>query len=239
MYADKHEKSIIKIRNLLSVKQQFAFAMHSPHPNNIDTMNELNNTNNGYVRHYNNIYQSSFPEDFNFDNTNPPVHMPINLQAQSYAQNFLPSASDNVDTTSMDIMNYGNYTANYAPYQVNSSVSYFHPDTMDGQLNIPNHDQAKPHANSSCPLQVPFQTYCGSSSSYPDTSIPHSDTTNISQTGNYFQHLGMINNSSTSYIFTHEPTGSGYVVTKVEYTQSALGRMSSADFNQMLATTRM
>jgi len=50
--------------------------MHSPHPNNIDTMNEPNNTNNGYVR--------SFPEDFNFDNTNPPVHMPINLHAQNF-----------------------------------------------------------------------------------------------------------------------------------------------------------
>ncbi|CAG8599834.1 4936_t:CDS:1 [Paraglomus brasilianum] len=209
--------------------------MHSPHPNNFDT--EPNNTNNGYVR--------SFPEDFSFDNTNAPVHMPINLQAQSHAQNFLPSASDNVDMTSMDIMDYGNtgnYTGNYAPYEGNPSVFYYtqagNIDTMNGQLNPLSHGQVEIHTNSSCPLPVPFHTYCGSSDSYPDTSIPYSDTTNNSLTDNNFQHLGMINNSSsTSYIFTHEPTGSGYVVTKVEYTQSVLGKMSAADFNQMLATT--
>ena len=116
---------------MFSGKQQFSFVMHSPHPNNIDTMNEPNNTNNGYVR--------SFPDDFNFDNTNPPVHMPINL----HAQNFPSSASDNVDMTSMDIMDYGNisnYTVNYVPYEGNPSVSYYtqpgNIDTMNGQLNF-------------------------------------------------------------------------------------------------------
>ncbi|CAG8601971.1 7743_t:CDS:1 [Paraglomus brasilianum] len=195
-------------------------------------MNEPNNTNNGYVR--------SFPEDFNFDSTNPPVHMPINLQAQSHAQNFPPS--DNVDTTSMDIMDYGNtgnYTGNYAPYEGNPSVSYYTQPSNIDTMNPLSHGQVEIHTNSSCPLPVPFQTYCGFSDSYPDTSILYSDTTNNSLTDNNFQHLGTINNSSTSYIFTHEPTGSGYVVTKVEYTQSVLGRVSAADFNQMLATTRM
>ncbi|CAG8616760.1 7904_t:CDS:1 [Paraglomus brasilianum] len=183
-------------------------------------MSEPNNVNNDSVGPFTNVCQSSYPEDFNFEDANPPS---ASL-----------SLSDNVDVMSMNAitMDCGDYTGKYASYQGNPSVSYFH-------LNPPSHDQVEPHANSSCPLQVPFQTYCGSSDSYPDTSIPYSDTTNNSQTDNYFQHLGMINNSSTSYIFTHEPTGSGYVVTKVECTQSVLGEMSAADFNQMLATTRM
>ncbi|CAG8599850.1 4937_t:CDS:1 [Paraglomus brasilianum] len=179
-------------------------------------MNEPNNTNNGYVR--------SFPEDFNFD-------MPINLQAQSHAQNFLPSAFDNVDMTSMDIMNYenaGNYTANYVPYQVNPPASYFHPgntDTMDGQLNITNHDQVE---NSSCPPPVSFQTLCG-------PSVSHSDTTNDGPADNNFQHL---NNTCISYILIQVPTSNEYVVMREERTQSVLGRISAAaSIGEMFALT--
>ncbi|CAG8616777.1 7905_t:CDS:2, partial [Paraglomus brasilianum] len=170
-------------------------------------MNELKNMNNDYFRHFTNICQSSYPEAFNFDDANPPIH-------QSHTQDFLPSTSlspsGNVDVISMNTMDYrntGDYMGDYALYQGNPSVSHFHPgntDTMDGQLNTPNHDQAETHENSSCPLPVPFQTVCGSSD-------PYSDTMNDGPTDN-IQHLNMANNSSISYIL--EPTNSGYVFMK-------------------------
>src|SRR6185369_378977 len=132
------------------------------------------------------------------------------------------SVSDNVDMMSIT-MNYediGDYTGDYASYQGNPSVSHFHPgnvDTMNGQLNPPNHDQTETRANSSCPPPVSFQTFCD----------PYSNTTNYGPTDNNFQRLGMIDNSTISYILTHDPTSSGYVFMKVEYTQ--LGRISAAD----------
>ncbi|CAG8529383.1 4854_t:CDS:2 [Paraglomus brasilianum] len=193
------------------------FVLHSP-PDNVDTMSEPNNMNNNYIGHYNNICQSTYPEDVNSDDAN------------THVASF--SLSDNVDVTSiaMNSMVYkdtGDYTGNYASYQGNPSVSYY--THINGQLNSPNPDQAEAHANSSCPLPGSFQTFCGSTNLYSDAMNDDGSTDN---------RFGMDNNSSTSYIFTLDPTGTGYVVTKVEHTQLVLGRMSAADFNQMLATTR-
>ncbi|CAG8595549.1 4309_t:CDS:1 [Paraglomus brasilianum] len=198
-------------------------------------MSGPNNVNNDYVRPFTNVCQSSDPGDFNFNTANPPIH-------QYHTQNFPPpvtfSLSDNADVMSMNTMNTidyrntGDYMSDYASYQGNPSDSYYthsgNIDMMNGQLNIPNHDQAETHANSSCPLPVPFQTVC-------DT---YSDTMNDGPTDN-FQRLGinMTNNSSISYILTHEPTNSGYVFMKVEYTQ--LGRISAADIDKILALTQM
>ena len=195
-------------------------------------MSELNDMNNDYFRHFTNIHQSSYPEDFNFDDANTPIH-------QSNPQDFSLSVasfslSDNVDVMpiimdSMDYEDTGDYTGDYASYQGNPSDSHFHSgdvDAVNGHMNSPNPDQAETYANSSCPLPVSFQTVYGSSNL-------NSDTINDGFTDNHFS---MINNSSTSYIFTHDPTGTGYVVTKVEHTQLVLGRMSAADFNQMLST---
>ncbi|CAG8529341.1 4852_t:CDS:1 [Paraglomus brasilianum] len=192
-------------------------------------MSEPNNMNN-YIGHYNNICQSTYPEDVNSDDANLPSH-------QSHTQDFLPSVasvslSDNVDVmfntmNAMDCENTGDYTGNYASYQDYPSDSYY--THINGQLNS-NPDQAETHSNSSCPLPVSFQTLYGSTNIYSDAMNDDGPTDNC---------FGMINNSSTSYVFTHDPTGTGYVVTKVEHTQLVLGRMSAADFNQMLATTRM
>ncbi|CAG8601626.1 7376_t:CDS:1 [Paraglomus brasilianum] len=187
-------------------------------------MSEPNNMNNNYIGHYN-ICQSTYPEDVNSDDANTQDFLP------SVASVSLPENVDVMSNTmnSMDYEDTGDYTGDYALYQGNPSVSHFHPgnvDTVNGQLNTLNHDQAETHENSSYPLPVPFQTVCD----------PYFDTMNDGSTDNHF---GVINNSSTSYIFTHDPTGTGYVVTKVEHTQLVLGRMSAADFNHMLATTRM
>src|SRR6185312_3794569 len=138
-------------------------------------MDEPNNMNNDY----NNICQSTYPEDFNFDDNNPPIYTPVNLQSQYHIQDFLPPAtptsfslSDDVDampmnTRSMDHGDTGTYTDDYTSYQGNPS-EYGNVDTMNGQLNLPSHDQVENH---SCPLPVSFQTVCG-------PSVPHSDTTN-------------------------------------------------------------
>jgi len=174
-------------------------------------MGEPNNITNNYVR------QSFYPDDFNFDGANPPIH-----------RNFLPSVSDN-DVMFRDTMDYedtgdynGDYTGDYALYQGNPSVSHSHPgnvDTMNGQLNPPN------HANGSCPLPAPCQPFCD----------PYSNTTNYAPTD---QHLGisMTSNSSISYILTQDPTSSGYVFMKVEYTQ--LGRISAGDIDKILVLTQ-
>ena len=162
---------------------------------------------NNISNDYNNICQSSFPEGFNFDS---PINMAINLQAQPHTQGFRPSTafplSRNVSTNTMDYGNIGNYTGDYASCQGNPPDSHYtHPGITNGQLN---HDQAEACANSSCPIQGSFQTYCGSFN-------PYSDTTNDGPTDNCFQHLGTVSNpsSTTSYIITQEPTGSGYFVT--------------------------
>ncbi|CAG8529403.1 4855_t:CDS:1 [Paraglomus brasilianum] len=204
--------------------------MYFPPSYDIVTMNEPNDMNNGYAKHYNNtnVCQSSYPENFNFDDRNPPIQTHVNLQAQSHTQDFLPSASftlpyNNMTSITMDSMDHGNVGSYYYCTHMGNM------DMMNGHLNPPRHNQVETNASSSCPLPGSFQPFCS-------PSVPYSDTMNCGPTNNYSQHFGMINNSPTSYIFTHDPTGTGYVVTKVEHTQ--LGRMSAADFNQMLATTR-
>ncbi|CAG8673586.1 8496_t:CDS:1, partial [Paraglomus brasilianum] len=189
---------------------------------------EPNNMNNDYIEHYNNICQSTFPEDFNFEDNNPPIYVPVNLQSQPHIQDFLPSAtsvflSDNVDT-----MDYGTYTGDYTSYQCNPSEC--NVDTMDEQLNPPPHDQVE---NSSCPLPVSFQTVCG-------PSVPHSDTTNDGPTDNYSHHFGMINNTCILCILMQMPTSHEYLLIREERTQSGLGRVSAAaSINEIIALTRM
>ncbi|CAG8669585.1 4378_t:CDS:2, partial [Paraglomus brasilianum] len=116
--------------------------------------------------------------------------MPINLQPQSHPQNIFPSVaislSDNADVMfdAMGYRNTGNYTDDHASYQGNSS-DYTHPgniDTMNGQLNLPNYNQVEIHTNNSCPIPISFQTLCG-------PSVPYSDTTNGGPTDNYSQHF--------------------------------------------------
>ncbi|CAG8608154.1 7732_t:CDS:1, partial [Paraglomus occultum] len=197
-------------------------------PNNLDMMNGPNNVINNCVGPFTSPYQSFYPEDFSFDD--PPIH-------QSPTQDFLPSIFDIVDVIpiTMNPMSYedtGDYTGNYASYQDNPSVPHFYPDNgtaANGQLRSPNVDQAEAQTNSSCPLPVPCQTFYDSSNLY-------FDTTNGGSTD---YHFDTMNDSSSSYIFTQDPTGTGYVVTKIEHTQLVLGTVSAADFNQMLATTRM
>ncbi|CAG8599866.1 4938_t:CDS:2 [Paraglomus brasilianum] len=182
--------------------------MYGPLPNPVDT-------NNNCVRHYNNVCQSSFSEDFN--NNNPLLYTPVNLQTQSYAQNFFTSdfsLSDNVSitTNTTDYRNTGNYTGDYSSCL--SEHAYQGVDTTNGQLNLPSHT----HTNS------PFQAFCGSSDQY------YPDTTNNDLTDN-LQDPDMINSSSTgtSYIFTQESTGSGYNITKVEYTQTVFEKLKLAE----------
>ncbi|CAG8489743.1 2413_t:CDS:1 [Paraglomus brasilianum] len=184
-------------------------------------MSEPNNVNNDHVRPFTNVCQSSYPDDFNFDDANPPIHQ---YHTQSYLPSTSLSLSDNVDMSiTMNTMDCRNTTGNYTgDASCNPSDSYY--THINGRLNSPNLDQAESHANSSCPLPVPFQTVCD----------PYFDTMNDGPTGN-FQHLGT--NSSISYILTHEPTNSGYVFMKVEYTQ--LGRISAADIDKILALTQM
>ncbi|CAG8577955.1 7400_t:CDS:1 [Paraglomus occultum] len=173
-----------------------------------------------------NPYQSSYPEGFNSDNTNPP------LIRQSHTQNFLSSVSDNVDGMFINTINYEDtrdYTGDYASFQGNPSVFHFHSgniDTMNWQLNPQNRDQAATHANSS---SEPCQTFCD----------PYSDVTNDNSTHHHFQRLGIstTNSSSISYFLTHEPTNSGYIFMKVEYTQ--LGWISAADINKILDLTQI
>ncbi|CAG8644742.1 10446_t:CDS:1 [Paraglomus brasilianum] len=200
--------------------------------------------NNDSVRYYNNV-QSSYPEDF-FDDTHPPIQTPINLLAPIHTEDFHPPVTpDNVGIT-MNTMDYRN-TGDHTSYQGDCSVSGpDNVDTMDGQLNTPCppacYDQVETHTNSSCPFPISFQTFRGSS-------VPYPGTTN-------FQHHGMINNTSISYVLTqmppqtppqtsfssnnsnvmNEPTHPGYAVTKVEYTQ--LGRISTADIDKILAIIR-
>jgi len=190
-------------------------------------MSEQNNINNNYAGSFTNVYQSSHPEDFNFHDDNPPIH-------QSHTRNFLPFAAsfplscNTLMNNTMGYENIGDHTGDYAPFHGNPS--YLHPtnvDTMNGQLNPPNYDQAETHANGFCPLPAPFQTSCN----------PQSDTTNDGPTDNNFQRLDMMDNSTISYILTHDPTSSGYVFMKVEYTQ--LGRISAADIDKIFALTQM
>ena len=188
---------------------------------NSNTMSGPNNISNDY----NNICQSSFPEDFNFDS---PINMAINLQAQPHTQGFRPSTafplSRNVSTNTMDYGNIGNYTGDYASYQGNP------PDTDPG---ITNHDQTEACANSSCSLQGSFQTYCGSFN-------PYSDTTNDGPTDNHSQHSDVANNTYVSYSLMQMPTSNEYVVIREERTQSVLGRLSAAAIiDEMFALTRM
>ncbi|CAG8655667.1 11318_t:CDS:1, partial [Paraglomus brasilianum] len=215
------QRLIIKIKDLILSLSR----------NNIDTMSEPNNMND-YIGRYNNICQSTYPEGFNFDDTNPPSYMPVNLQPPS--QDFLPSAtsvflSDNVDAMSVNTMDYGDtgtYTGDCASYQANLS-EYANVDTMNGQLNTPSHNQVE---NSSCPLPGSFQTLGG-------PSVPHSDTTNDGPADNNFQHL---NNTCISYIIVQMPTSHEYVVMREERTQSVLGRISAAsNISEILALTRM
>ncbi|CAG8616744.1 7903_t:CDS:2 [Paraglomus brasilianum] len=78
-------------------------------------MSELNNMNNNYVELYNDVYQ---PESFNFNNPNPPIQMPINLQAQQ------PPAQDvRVNMMSMNTVGYNNTENRTALYQVNEPTS--------------------------------------------------------------------------------------------------------------------
>src|SRR6185369_11138538 len=107
-------------------------------------------------------------------------------------------------------------------------------NATNGQLNTPNHDQAKAHhVNSSRPLQVSFQTYCG-------TPNPYSDTTNDGPTDNNSQHFGIANNTYISYTLIQMATSPEYVVMREERTQSVLGTVSAAaGIGEMLALTRM
>ncbi|CAG8608134.1 7731_t:CDS:1, partial [Paraglomus occultum] len=139
-------------------------------------MDGPNNVNSNYVRPFIGPYQLSYPEDFSSDNANPL------LIHQSQTQNFLPSVSDNVDGMFINIMDYEDtrdYTGDYASIQDNSSVHLGNVDMMNGQLHPPNHDQAATHADSSCPLPVPCQTF----------GDLHSDVTNDNSTDNHFQRL--------------------------------------------------
>ncbi|CAG8595588.1 4311_t:CDS:1 [Paraglomus brasilianum] len=200
-------------------------------------MSELNNVNNDYVRPFINVCQSFYPGGFDFDDA-PPIYQ----------------SSDNVDTTSMNIINYentGNYTGNYyyALNQGNPPVSYFRPgsvNTMNGQLNTPC-DQVETHTNNPYPLPeslqtlgghspyllpVSFQTLCG-------PSVPHSDTTNNNLIDNHSQNLGT-NDTCISYIFKQMPTSNDYVIVREERTQTVIGRISAAaSIGEMLALTRM
>ena len=101
--------------------------------------------NSDTVSHYNNTCQSSYPEDCNFNDTNPPIQTPINLFVPSHTQGFQPTVPlpDNFDiaSTTMNIMNYGN-TGNSTSYHDNPSDSYYYTragnvDTMNGLSNIP------------------------------------------------------------------------------------------------------
>ena len=97
-------------------------------------MSEPNSMNNDYYY----VCRSTYPEDFNFEDNNPPIYMPVNVQSQPRIQDFLPPAtsfslSDNVDEMSMNNMDYGDtgtYTGNYAPYQGNFS-KYAHQGNAD------------------------------------------------------------------------------------------------------------
>ncbi|CAG8548263.1 3818_t:CDS:1 [Paraglomus occultum] len=180
-------------------------------------MDALNNVDNDYVRPVTNAYQSSYLGNFDFGDANSP------LIHQSHTPNFLLSVSNDVDGMFTNTVNY-----DYASYQDNPSVPHFYPDNstaVNGQLRSPNFDQAETHADSSCPLPVPCQTFCES----------YSDVTNDNPTDNYFQRLGAstTSDSSVSYILTQEPTNFGYVFMKVEYTQ--LGRIAAADVDKILA----
>ncbi|CAG8529258.1 4848_t:CDS:1 [Paraglomus brasilianum] len=196
-------------------------------------MSEPNNMNDDYIEHYNSICQSTYPENFNFEDNNLPIYMPVNFQSQSHIQDFLPPAtsslSNNVDEMSMNNMDYGDtgtYAGDYTLYQDNPS-EYGNVDAMDKQLNLPSHDQVE---NSSCPLPVSFRTVCG-------PSVPHCDTTNDSPADNNFQHL---NNTCISYILIQGPTSHEYVIMREERTHSVLGRVSAAtSIGEMLALTRM
>ncbi|CAG8601921.1 7740_t:CDS:1 [Paraglomus brasilianum] len=201
-------------------------------------MSEPNNLTNDYVRPFTNVCQSFYLDDFDFDDV-PPIYQ----------------SSDNVDTTSMNIMNYenvSNYTGNYyyAPNQGNPPVSYSRPgsvNTMNGQLSTPC-DQVETHTNNPYPLPGSFQTLFGHSpyllpvsfQTLCGPSVPHSDTTNNSLIDNHSQHLGTnTNNTCISYIFKQMPTSNEYIVMREERTQSIVGRISAAaSIGEMLALTQ-
>src|SRR5205823_4358463 len=91
-------------------------------------------------------------------------------------------------------------------YQSNPSVSYIHPgslNTMNGRLNPSNHNQFETHTNSSYPLPVSFQTLCG-------PSVPYSNTTNGGgPTDKYF---GMIIYFYNPHVVMREERTRGYLV---------------------------
>jgi len=189
---------------------------------------------------YYHVYQLSYPEDFNFENTNPnpPVQMPISLQSQPCIQNFLPSVTsfplfDNVDAMSLNATDYEDtrtYPGDDASYQGLSEYAYLDTvDTTNEQLNTSSRNQVETHTNSLCPLSAPFQTPCG-------PSVLHSDMT----TDNSFHRSDVPNNTCISYMLIRMPASNEYVVMREERTQSMVGRISAASsIGEMLALTRM
>jgi len=183
-------------------------------------MSKFNNINNNHVGLYNSLYQ---PENFTFDNVNAPIHMPINSQAQSYAQSFRPYVTTfpfhgNVDVNTINYNNAGNTTS----YQNDPPVSYYHPDvnTMNRQLNTSNNKQ---DINSSCPL-------CGSSNGHLSTINSRSAT---------YTFMPMRTQPSLSFVMD-EPTSTEYMVIREMRIQSVLGRVpAAASIEEMLALTRM
>ena len=201
-------------------------------------MSEQNNMNND--NHY--VSQLFYPEDFDFDDTNPLIPMPINLQSQSRIEDFLPSAtsfspSDNMlmNSNSMDYEDTGTYTGDYILYQGNLSENVIQGsvNTTNEQLNTHRRDQVETHTNNSYPLPVFFQTFYDSSNLY-------SGTTNDCPTDNRSQHFDVANNTYVSYSLMQMPTSNEYVLIREERTQSVLGRISAAaSIDEMLALTQM
>jgi len=206
----------------------------------------MNESNNNYVRLYDAVGQlksfnsnqmatnlqaqpyahahaTHFPlhDNINMSSTNadPPGQMSINLQAQSYAQDFRSHDTSlpfhgNVDMSDMSYGNAGNRIISYPP-----SVSYYGPvpgvDTStNGQLNTSSRNQVETHKNSSCPL-------CGSSNGHFGTikSIAHTFTQMRTQ-ANVF----------------NEPE---YVITREVRIQLVIGRVAAnASFDEVLALTQ-
>ncbi|CAG8594702.1 5827_t:CDS:1 [Paraglomus occultum] len=181
--------------------------------------------NNNPVSYYNDVCQASYPEDYDPDDTHPPV--------TSFPVNF-----DKISATPNTI-DHGN-TGDSTPFQGNPyyCTRLDNVDTMDGLSNVSCppacYDQVETNTNSSCPLPESFRGY------YPDM-------TNSGPTNNYLQHPGMIDNTPVAYTSTqmppqmsfssnvmNAPARTEYFVMKVEYTP--LVRIPTPDIDKILAT---
>ncbi|CAG8575217.1 2025_t:CDS:1 [Paraglomus brasilianum] len=209
------------------------------HPTHVDIMSvneEQNIMNNGY---YTNVCQAFYPDD-NLDNTL--TSYPSQMHAQSH---ILPSATafpfpNNVDMTVTNTMDYRNAASDYALYQetANYPVSYHCPSdihTMNGQSNMPSHDQVGNYTNDSYPAPVSFQTLLGFSALDVENNYPSDPVINHSSILYIFTQMPMQTSlSSNNSNIINESTNSGYVVMKVECTH--LGRISAADMEKILPT---